>query len=354
MKLSLVIPTYNEKGNIAKLLSAIEKEFEINKIDGEIIVVDDNSPDGTGQILENLKSTYKNLGVAHREGKLGLSSAVTEGLKMATGEILGVMDADLSHPTNKINEMHQSILSGQDLVIGSRYISGGKIEGWNWYRKLLSRGATILARIYVNVKDPMSGFFMVKKELIESAEINSKGFKILLEILIKTNPKKVLEIPITFVNRTEGKSKAGMKEIIFYLRNLINYLPYRNKIISEFFKFCTVGILGTGVNLLVLYFLTERLEIYYLISATFSFIIALSFNFLLNKVWTFKENMTYRLRGKYFRFFTVSLLAFCVNIFFLYIFKEIFNIHYLISQAVAIAIAFMINFIGNKIWTFHE
>lgn len=229
MKLSLIIPTYNEKENINKLLFRLEEEFSKNKIIGEIIVVDDNSPDGTGQVLEELRKKYQNLKVIHREGKLGLSSAVIEGFKIAEGDVLGVMDADLSHPIDKINEMYQQIIKKDaDLVIGSRYVKGGEIKGWNLYRKLLSKGATLLARVFTNVKDPMSGFFLIKRDAIINKEINSKGFKILLELLIKVDFKNIIEIPITFINRTTGKSKAGFKEIIYYLKNLIGYFFYKN------------------------------------------------------------------------------------------------------------------------------
>lgn len=138
MRLSLVIPTYNEKENISFLIEKIQKEFKTNKIKGEIIIVDDNSPDGTGALLEKLKKKQKNLKVIHRQGKLGLSSAVLEGWKIAEGEILGVMDADLSHPPEKIKELFFEIEKNNfDFVIGSRYIRGGKIEGWNLKRKLM-------------------------------------------------------------------------------------------------------------------------------------------------------------------------------------------------------------------------
>ena len=173
MKLSLIIPTYNERENIPKLISEIKEQFNKNEIDGEIIVVDDNSPDGTGQVLEELKKQYRNLKIIHRAGKLGLSSAVLEGLKVAEGSVLGVMDADLSHPVEKIDEMYK-LAQDADLVIGSRYVKGGRIKGWTLYREILSKGATLLARVFVNVKDPMSGFFMVRKELITNKEINPK------------------------------------------------------------------------------------------------------------------------------------------------------------------------------------
>jgi len=355
MELSLVIPTYNEKENIQQLIKKIQEEFTKNKIKGEIIVVDDNSPDGTGKILEKIKKKQKNLKVIHRSEKLGLSSAVLEGWKIAKGRFLGVMDADLSHPPEKIHEMYSIIKNGDaDIVIGSRYAQGGKIKGWSLKRKLMSKVATLLARIYTNVKDPMTGFFMLKKEVIEKVNLNSKGFKILLEILVKGKYRAIKEIPITFVNRTHGKSKAGIKEIFFYLQNLLGYLPYKKKVVREFIKFGIVGISGTIINLATLYLLTERLGIYYLISAVVSFLVAMTSNFVLNKIWTVKESMKLKIGEKYLKFSIISLCALGVNLFFLYLFTEFLKIYYLISQVLAIGIAFLVNFVGNKIWTFNE
>lgn len=355
MRLSLIIPTYNEKENILILIQDLEKEFKSKKIKGEIIIIDDNSPDGTGQIAEELKKEHGNIKVIHREGKLGLSSAVLDGFKSSKGDILGVMDADRSHPANKIYEMYNLIKNKKaDFVIGSRYIIGGKIEGWGLYRKCLSKGATLLARVFTNVKDPMTGFFMIKKECIKDIELNPKGFKILLEILIKARYNNVMEIPIVFTNRTAGKSKAGLKEIFFYLRNLLGYLSYKKRIMSEFFKFASVGFIGTIINLIILYFFTETLGVYYLFSAVISFIIAMTSNFILNKVWTFKEKIKLEVSKKYVKFILVSVTALMVNLFFLYIFTEFFGIYYMISQIIAIGLALIINFLGNKIWTFSK
>ena len=355
MDLSLIIPTYNEKENIQKLLKKIYFEFEVNKINGEIIVVDDGSPDGTGEIVEELKTKYNTLQIINRKGKLGLSSAILEGFSKAESEILGVMDADLSHPSKKINEMYQAIKKDDfDLVIGSRYIKRGKIKGWNFKRKLMSKTATLLARVFTSVKDPMTGFFMIKKECIKGKKLNPKGFKILLELIIKADYKKIKEVPITFINRTKGKSKAGANEIIYYLKNLIGYLPYKKNIIIEFFRFAFIGFIGTIINLLVLYFLTEFLEVYYMISAVFAFVIAATNNFIFNKIWTFKEKIKLNLGKKYLQFFFVSLIALFVNLFFLYTVTEFLGIYYLISQVIAIGIALSVNFLGNKIWTFSK
>lgn len=355
MRLSLVIPTYNERENISKLISKIDKHFKKHKIDGELIVVDDNSPDGTGEILENLKKDYSFLKVKHRTGKLGLSSAVLDGFSIAKGEILGVMDADLSHPIDKIYTLFRIIdYNEADFVIGSRYIQGGDIKGWGTYRKLLSKGATLFARVFTNVKDPMSGFFMIKRDCIKNIEVNPKGFKILLELIIKAKYKNIIEVPITFINRKEGKSKAGVSEIIFYLYNLYGYLPYKKNVFVEFFKFAFVGLIGTILNLLVLYYLTDKLGVYYLISAFFAFCIAVTSNFFLNKIFTFKENLAEKTLSKFTQFLLISIVALVVNLFFLYLLTSVFGIYYLVSQAIAIAIALSINFLGNKIWTFSK
>ncbi|MGY4884461.1 MAG: glycosyltransferase [Nanobdellota archaeon] len=353
MKLSLVIPTYNEKENIQRLIERIQREFQENKINGEIIIVDDNSPDGTGEILEQLKRKQKNIQIIHRKGKLGLSSAVLEGWNIAEGDILGVMDADLSHPPEKIKELLWGIeKGGADFTIGSRYIPGGEIKGWNLKRKVMSKTATLLARIYTKVKDPMTGFFLIKKECVKGVGLNPKGFKILLEVIIKGRYKRVKEIPITFINRTKGKSKAGTKEIIYYIQNLLEYMKYKNNLIKEFFKFAFVGAIGTLINLVILYLLTEKVGIYYIVSAIFSFIVSMTSNFILNKIWTFKENLKSNITQKYLKFASVSITALLVNLLFLYIFTEIYGIYYLISQILAIGIALIINFLGNKIWTF--
>ncbi len=354
MKLSLIIPTYNEKDNIQELLSKLEEELLINKIDNEIIIVDDNSPDGTGEFLEELKIKNKNLKIIHREGKLGLSSAVLEGFKIAEGDILGVMDADMSHSPKKVGEMYQAIKDGSDFVVGSRYVKGGQIYGWNFYRKFLSKGATILARVFTSVMDPMSGFFMIRKDLIRNKIINPKGFKILLELLIKLDYKNVVEIPIIFSNRTVGKSKAGLNEIFFYLQNLFGYLSYKKQVIFHFLKFAFVGLIGTILNISILYLSTEYYNLYYIYSAIIAFIIAATVNFLINKVWTFNEKINNKIFLQYLKFLVVSLMALSVNILFLYILTEFVKIYYLVSEVIAIGVSLIINFIGNTIWTFKK
>jgi dolichol-phosphate mannosyltransferase len=224
MGISLIIPTYNEKDNISELVKELRSFLDKHAKGSEIIIVDDNSPDGTGDIVDRLAIKDKNLHVVHRSGKLGLSSAVIAGIAVSHKPLIGVMDADFSHPIAALKPMAEAIDDGADFVIGSRYIRGGKIYGWTFFRKLQSRVATLLARPLTRAKDPMSGFILFKKKCIAGIDLNSKGFKICLELLMKSNYQTLAEVPIVFINRKKGKSKASTKEVFFLLNNLKGYL----------------------------------------------------------------------------------------------------------------------------------
>ena len=214
MDLTVVIPTYNEAENIPILVERIFKVFHEHSLDGEVIIVDDNSPDGTWEVARQLKGTH-NLGVLRRVDKRGLSSAVLDGFQMAKGKIIGAMDADLSHPPEKIPELIRPIMIGEsDLVIGSRYIKGGNTENCSFRRKVSSKIATLAVTGLTNIKDPMSGFFFLRKDVIEGVEISPKGFKIGLEILVKGKYKNVSEVPILFKDRKYGKSKLSIGVIL--------------------------------------------------------------------------------------------------------------------------------------------
>ena len=229
--ISVIIPTYNEKENIKKLILKIIDVFRANKLNGEIIIVDDNSPDGTGEIAEMLAKKYSQkypIKVIHRKGKLGLASAVIEGFNRSKGNILGVMDADLSHLPSAIPSLVKPIEKGiVDFTIGSRYVNNGKIIGWPFLRTLISKGATLIARHLASVKDPMSGYFFIKRSVIDNTCLNAHGYKICLEILVKGNYSKVMEVPITFKDREKGSSKLNKQEFIDYLYNVANLSIYK-------------------------------------------------------------------------------------------------------------------------------
>ncbi len=231
MDLTVIIPTYNEAENIPILVERVFRVFSEHSFEAEVIIVDDNSPDGTWEVARQLKSTYHNLEVLRRFNKRGLSSAVLDGIQLAKGKIIGVMDGDLSHPPEKIPDLIKPILSGEsDLVIGSRYVKGGNIENWPFRRKVSSKLATLAARGLTPINDPMSGFFFFRKNIIEGVELSPKGFKIGLEILVKGKHKNVTEVPILFRNRGYGESKLSGGVIIEYFSHLLKL--YLHKLLT--------------------------------------------------------------------------------------------------------------------------
>jgi dolichol-phosphate mannosyltransferase len=219
---SIVVPTYNEAGGIERLLRAVSAIFTSAGLDGEIIVVDDNSPDGTGAIVDRL-ATQLPVRCLHRPGKLGLSSGVIDGWKTARPEsvALGAMDADFSHDIEILPKMVGALASGEyGLAIGSRYVTGGGISNWPRRRIIMSRVACMLARPLTNVKDITSGYFLVKREALDGVRLDPIGFKIGLEVVAKAKYGKALEIPYVFTDRIAGESKLNQKEIFNYLKQL--------------------------------------------------------------------------------------------------------------------------------------
>jgi dolichol-phosphate mannosyltransferase len=219
---SIVVPTYNEAGGIERLLRAVDTVLRANDLDGEIIVVDDNSPDGTGAIVDRLSSELP-VRCLHRPGKLGLSSGVIDGWKVARPEslALGAMDADFSHDIDILPKLVAALASGQyGLAIGSRYVPGGGITNWPMRRIVTSRVACMLARPLTNVADLTSGYFLVRREALEDVELDPIGFKIGLEVIAKAHYGKAVEIPYVFTDRILGESKLNQKEVYNYLKQL--------------------------------------------------------------------------------------------------------------------------------------
>jgi dolichol-phosphate mannosyltransferase len=214
MLISLVIPTYNEAQNTPIIIDKVFNVLKQNSLDGEVIIVDDDSPDRTWEIAEKLKTKYE-IKVLRRLNKKGLSSAVLDGFKIASGDIIGVMDADMSHPPEKIPELLEPILSNKfDFVIGSRYVEGGGTENWPFHRRVSSIIAALAVRGLTDVKDPMAGFFFFRRGVIEGLKLSPQGFKIGLEILVKSRCKNVTEVPILFRDRRYGESKLGLSVIL--------------------------------------------------------------------------------------------------------------------------------------------
>ncbi len=225
--LALVVPTYNERDRLPELVRAICDVYAAAGIDGELVIVDDNSPDGTGKLADELAVRFP-ITVIHREGKLGLGTAVIDGFNAAHAEIVGVIDADLSHPPDLVPRMLRAMQDARaDIVIGSRYVPGGGTKNWELSRVLMSKFACQLARGLTPVKDVTSGFFLIRRDAAQGVTISAGGFKICLELLIRSAPKLVIEVPYMFTGRTAGESKMNIQEAAGYLKQLRDLRAYR-------------------------------------------------------------------------------------------------------------------------------
>ena len=374
-QVSIILPTYNESKNIIGIIKLIHENIP-KGIHTETIVVDDNSPDGTGKIVEDYVSEIKKIAentidVIHRKAKNGLSSAILNGIQNSKGDTIVVMDSDFSHPPQIIPKMIEVFKQSQcDLVVASRYITGGNIQGWTTKRKLMSKIATIIAKkgLGVKTKDPMSGFFAFKKNIIKELNFDALGYKILLEILVKTKDINIKEIPYTFENRKFGSSKLDSSIIIDYLKSV--WKLYKNgkikitnekrnsvHFISKAARFFTVGASGFIVNYVISTLFTSGLtEMWYIHANIFGIMVSISTNFILNKIWTFEDRDFSRKKTltQYGKFSIFSSLGALVQLGMVFLLVDSYDTAYPLALISAIGIAAFSNFILNKKLTFKE
>ena len=227
--LSVVVPTYNERDRLPELVAALFDAYARAGLDAELIIVDDNSPDGTGRLADQLAKSAR-IRVIHRAGKLGLGTAVIEGFTTSQAPIVGVIDADLSHPPVLLPRMLAIMQQhAADVVVASRYIEGGGTRGWPLGRLLMSRLACLMAAGLTPVRDATSGFFLIRRELARGVTISAGGFKICLELLVRGQPTSIIEVPYVFEGRTAGESKMNWKEAIGYVVQLRDLHRFRRR-----------------------------------------------------------------------------------------------------------------------------
>jgi dolichol-phosphate mannosyltransferase len=224
---SLIIPTYNEREQVGLLVEQVFAACHASRLRPEVIIVDDNSPDGTGACAAKLSERWP-VRVVHRPAKMGLGSAVLDGCAIAGSDVIGVMDADFSHPPHLLPSLYAAIARfDADMAVASRYTAGGGTTGWPLSRRLMSRIACLAARPLTPVRDPMSGFFLIRRERLEAFRTKANGFKIGLEFLVRTAPRKVAELPYVFAERMTGRSKMGTGEVWRFARQLASLAAYR-------------------------------------------------------------------------------------------------------------------------------
>tara|TARA_R110001592_G_scaffold363218_2_gene681521 strand:+ start:72419 stop:73558 length:1140 start_codon:yes stop_codon:yes gene_type:complete len=288
LQLSIIVPTYCEAENLTVLIPRVNRVLTEAELDAEIIVVDDDSPDETIQVCEKLAENCP-LRLITRKNERGLSTAVIAGLNAASGGILLVMDADLSHPPEKIPELVSALNQRQaDFVIGSRYVEGGATDqSWGWFRKWNSRVATWLSRPFTSARDPLAGFFAIKRQTYLKAHqiLNPVGYKIGLELIVKCRCRNVVEIPIEFTDRVAGSSKLSFKEQLRYLKHLKRLFDFKYQNYAYFTQFALIGLTGVFVNLQMLALLSNWMISP--IAVALAIWTSMSTNFLLNRNITF-------------------------------------------------------------------
>lgn len=295
----VIIPTLQEAENLQVLIPRVAGVLADAGLQGEILIVDDDSRDGTVELCQRMAAEYP-VQLLVRERERGLSSAVLHGMRHARGGVLVVMDADLSHPPEKIPELVEALDNEDaDFAIGSRYVRGGRTdENWGVLRWLNSKIATILARPLTSARDPMAGFLAIRRATFLRADaLNPIGYKIGLELMVKCGCRNVKEIPIHFRDRRHGKSKLNFRERLNYLIHLVRLFDYRFEHLSIPVKFCLVGATGLGVDLVMFTALLGYLPLF--AARALAIWIAMSWNFLLNRKFTFGNNCRHQVLKQY-------------------------------------------------------
>ena len=362
--LSLVIPTYNESSNVPNIVEQLTQLLD-NFIPEryELLLVDDDSPDLTWQTAQNITGKYPQLRVMRRETEKGLSSAVIRGWQTAKGSVLGVIDADLQHPPEVLLKLLSAITDGADLAVANRHVEGGGVSDWSVARRFLSRGAQLLGLIISpavvgRVSDPMSGFFVVKRSAIASAQLNPLGYKILLEVIGRGHINDIAEVGYIFQEREAGESKVTWKQYIEYIGHLVRLRSQSNARrftitfpTKRFARYGTVGLIGIIVDMAILFILHSLLNVGLTTSKLIAAETAIISNFLWNDIWTFadlvgQQTKTSQRLKRLLKFNIICIISLfldilTLNLFYNWVFRQ--SLPYL-SNLIAIGLVALWNF----------
>ncbi|GAB4236856.1 MAG: glycosyltransferase [Stanieria sp.] len=357
LQFSLIIPTYNEGENVQEIVKILSELLD-NIIPGEyeLIVVDDNSPDGTWKLAQELTNQYPQLRVMRREQEKGLSTAVIRGWQVARGKILGVIDADLQHPPEILLQLWQEMAQGADLAVASRHVEGGGVSEWSIVRRFLSRGAQMLGLIILpevigRLSDPMSGYFMVRRDAIVGKPLSPVGYKILIEVTGRGKIRWIGEVGYIFRERQAGASKVTWKQYIEYIQHLLR-LRFDLWPVKRFLRFGVVGFSGVFVDLGVFYVLRTVLGFALTRSAILSSEVAIINNFLWNDLWTFgdissrQKGMGKRIK-RLLKFNIVCLTGLILNVLIVNFLFNILGVNEYLAKLIAIAVVTFWNFWFN-------
>jgi dolichol-phosphate mannosyltransferase len=355
---AIIVPTYKEKENIVTLVERIHNS--LSKYDYEMVFIDDDSGDGTTELASSLSEKYP-VKIIVRKNKRGLASAVVDGIASVNSELIAVMDADLQHPPEVLPDIMKA-LENNDFVMASRYIKGGSPGQWTLSRRIVSLVANLLALpLAFKVKDRMSGFFGFKRAIVETASLSPTGWKIGLEILVRSKFKSVTEVPYTFVPRARGASKLSRRIIWQYLQQLVDLYSYKYQILN----FMVVGGIGYVINLGLYYFLLliplfkmirwswlGEGDRNYLLPFIVSSLVAMVSNYLLNRISTFKGWKEQK--SGFFRYIAMGIATLFLDMGLLVVFVKYADFPYVPAAALAILIAFVARFLIARSWVWKK
>ena len=323
----------------------------------EVIIVDDHSKDGIEEVVERFATESYPVRLIVRVGERGLSSAVMRGFNESKGEILVCMDADLSHPPEAIPQLLKCFSDpAVDFAIGSRYVPGASTdEDWGLFRWLNSKVATMLARPFTSAKDPMSGFLAIPRPIFErAARLNPIGYKIGLELIVKCNCKKIREVPIHFADRKFGESKLRLREQINYLKHLKRLADFKYGGFSRFVQFCLVGLTGMFVDMAILGMLLN-LQIRFLLARAIAIWVAMTWNFFLNRRFTFSYSRSGNVFQQYWRFVAScafgAIISWSTSVALVEV-TSILETHVYIAAILGIVVGTVSNFLLSDYWVF--
>lgn len=297
LQLSVIVPTFNERGNVATLVQRLDAALV--GISWEVIFVDDNSPDGTADAVRELARANSRVRCIRRIGRRGLSGACIEGMLASSAPCAAVIDGDLQHDETQLGKMLGLIESGAaELVIGSRYIEGGSADSFNQQRLGASKFATAVAQrvLKVEIADPMSGFFMIRRDRFEqlAPRLSTQGFKILLDVVATAGGDlRVVEVPYTFGSRLHGESKLDSMVALDFLGLVLAKLT-NDTVSLRFLLFALVGSIGLFVHFAVLFVTLEVFDPPFAEAQAIAAFCAMTGNFLLNNFLTYRDQ---RLKG---------------------------------------------------------
>jgi dolichol-phosphate mannosyltransferase len=363
VRFSLVVPTFNEGRNIEKIVRLLSRLLDEALPQAyELIVVDDNSPDETWAIAQALMPEFPHLSVMRRQSERGLSTAVIRGWQASTGEIVGVIDGDLQHPPAVLLKLFAAMDDGADLAVASRHVEGGGVSRWSMTRRFLSRGAQILGLVLCpavvgRVSDPMSGYFMVRRDAIAEQSLDPRGYKILLEVIGRGQIQRIAEVGYVFQEREAGESKVTGKLYQEYIQHLVQLRLSSGRLgrlrrdfpIGRFLRFGAVGLSGLVVDMGMLYLLYEVGGLPLTRSAIVAAELAILNNFFWNDRWTFgdlaKSQGRWQQRVKrLIKFNVICLMGLVLKILLLNLLFNVLGLNPYVANFIAIGAVTLWNF----------